>query len=105
MGGRCGDGQFSSVVEILERRAREIGDQTAFVYTNADGAVVRTDSYAELEARTRAVAATLAGRDLAGERVLLLIASPWDFVPGFLGCLQAGAVAVPVKVPSKSGGF
>jgi acyl-CoA synthetase (AMP-forming)/AMP-acid ligase II/acyl carrier protein len=56
-------------------------------------------SYARLDSRARAVAASLDERDVRGERALLLYPPGIDYVVGFFGCLYAGVVAVPVYLP------
>ncbi|MEV4504240.1 amino acid adenylation domain-containing protein [Streptomyces klenkii] len=87
-----------TLVEILRDRADGTPDQTAFEFLTDSGELVL--SYAELDRRARAVAAALAARQPAGERVLLLYPPGTDYVVGFLGCLYAGAIAVPVHVPA-----
>jgi acyl-CoA synthetase (AMP-forming)/AMP-acid ligase II len=61
-------------------------------------------TFAELDRRARAIGATLQARGLAGERVLILHPPGLDFVCAFLGCLYAGAAAVPVGVPTRHHG-
>ncbi|MCW8096121.1 type I polyketide synthase [Streptomyces tauricus] len=56
-------------------------------------------NYRELDLRTRAVAALLQSEGLTGEPVLLLHPPGLDYIAGFLGCLYAGAVAVPAYPP------
>lgn len=50
-----------------------------------------------MAARTRAVAGTLLRNGLTGHRVLILLPPGADYVAALLGCLYAGAVAVPVQ--------
>lgn len=52
-------------------------------------------SRGELDLRARSVAAALQQEGIAGARVLLLLPPGPDFLAGFLGCLYAGAAAVP----------
>ena len=59
-------------------------------------------SFAELEARARAVAAQLQEHGAGGERVLLALPSSLEFITAFFGCLFAGAVAVPAYPPRSS---
>ncbi|MFD6286000.1 aminotransferase class I/II-fold pyridoxal phosphate-dependent enzyme [Streptomyces sp. NPDC060205] len=56
-------------------------------------------NYRELDLRTRAVAALLQREGLAGRPVLLLHPPGLDYIAGFLGCLYAGAIAVPAYPP------
>lgn len=59
----------------------------------------RSVRYAELERRTRQVAALLAGLGVErGERVLLLFANDWRFAECLLGTLRVGAIAVPINI-------
>jgi polyketide synthase PksL len=85
-----------NLVSILQNRA---SDQSAFVFL-ADG---RDESaritYAELDAKARAIAAYLQEKNLFGERVLLLFPAGLDFIVAFMGCLYAGAIAVSVNCP------
>ncbi|MEU6979156.1 amino acid adenylation domain-containing protein [Streptomyces sp. NPDC046371] len=60
-------------------------------------------SYAELTARSRAVARALLAKVRPGARVLLLFPTAPEFAPAFLGCLAAGVVAVPVPLPLDEG--
>ncbi|WP_177242416.1 non-ribosomal peptide synthetase [Amycolatopsis marina] len=56
-------------------------------------------TYGELEQRARAIAERLRDAGVTGEPVLLLYPPGLDYVTGFLGCLYAGAVAVPLYPP------
>ena len=59
-------------------------------------------TYEELDRQARAIGAWLMSRGLAGERALLLYPAGLDFIAGFLGCLYAGVVAVPVYPPRRN---
>ncbi|HZN95381.1 MAG TPA: AMP-binding protein, partial [Myxococcales bacterium] len=56
-------------------------------------------TYSELERQARGIAASLQRLDAQGERALLLYPPGLDFISGFLGCLYAGAIAVPAYPP------
>ena len=56
-------------------------------------------SFAELDRRSRAIAAWLGARGLQGERALLLFPAGLDFICAFFGCLYAGVIAVPAYPP------
>src|ERR1043165_6231210 len=92
--------QFYSLVELLRRRAQDRPNRLAYVFL-ADGETEETRlSYGELDRRARASAATLQGRGAGpGERVLMLYPAGLEDVAAFLGCLYAGAVAVPAYPP------
>ncbi|MEB3360477.1 MAG: AMP-binding protein [Synechococcales bacterium] len=60
-------------------------------------------SYAELLGRASAIATQLNG--FANQPVLLAFPTGLDFVAAFFGCLQAGAIAVPVPLPGRHQGL
>ncbi|HEX2130746.1 MAG TPA: AMP-binding protein [Actinophytocola sp.] len=83
----------STFVDVLgERAAASAGLAFEFVDRSGTAAV----GYPELETRARTIGATLADRGLTGRRVLVLLPPGLDYVAVLLGCLYAGAVAVPV---------
>ena len=76
---------------LLARHARDAGGEIALV---AGG---RGLTWAELDARASAVAASLAGAGIAaGDRVALIGSADADAVTALIGILRAGAVAAPV---------
>jgi acyl-CoA synthetase (AMP-forming)/AMP-acid ligase II len=60
-------------------------------------------TWRQLAARTRALAARLAGTVVPGDRVALLCPQGPDFVVGFLAALSTGAIAVPMFTPDLPG--
>lgn len=90
-----------TLVELLRRRAEHQPDRRAITFVhdleNEDHLTFR-----ELDARARAVAAQLQAVHAEGERVLLLFPAGLEYVSAFLGCLYAGAVAVPVYPPHRN---
>lgn len=60
-------------------------------------------TYAQLTARSRAVARAVTEKVRPGARVLLLFPTVPEFPPAFLGCLAAGVIAVPVPLPLDEG--
>ena len=91
----------ATLVHVLDDRAQHRPDRLAFRFLSegrSDGPSVDW-TYGVLAAHTNAVAAALTERRLAGERVLLLYPSGLPFVAAFLGCLRAGALAVPAYPP------
>ncbi len=82
-------------VGVLRARADATPSRTAFTLL-ADGERASTTlTFAALDADVRAVAAALQGRSAPGDRALLLVSDHASFLRAFLGCLYAGAVAVP----------
>ncbi|MDX3192757.1 amino acid adenylation domain-containing protein [Streptomyces sp. MN03-5084-2B] len=87
-----------TLAELLVRRGAEQPDREALTFLDDDGSAAGI-TYAELDARARAVAAVLAGTCRAGDRALLLYPPGLDYVAGFFGCLYAGIIAVPAYPP------
>ena len=83
-----------TLVDLLRERAGREPDRLAYTYLADDGEEFRL-TYAEVDARARAIAATLQRRVGQGERALLLYPQGLEFVAAFFGCLYAGVVAVP----------
>lgn len=101
-------GGFSSVLDDLHRRARRSGDATAYRYIpdaarGSDLSAVLRWTWGDVAARTQAAAAEIA-QTLApapGDRILLAYPAGLEFIAAFLGCLQAGAIPVPVAPPRR----
>ncbi|MGO8690604.1 MAG: aminotransferase class I/II-fold pyridoxal phosphate-dependent enzyme [Thermoguttaceae bacterium] len=92
----------STLVEVVRHRARNQPKDTAFIYL-VDGETQQVRlTYEELDRKARSIGAWLESLDLVGQRALLLYPAGLDFVAGFLGCLYAGVVAVPVYPPRRN---
>jgi acyl-CoA synthetase (AMP-forming)/AMP-acid ligase II len=89
------DSDVLSVTGMVRRQAEQRPDRVACVVTGRPEPD-ETWTYAELDRRARAVAARLAHAAAPGDRVLVLLPAGIEFVAGFLGCLYAGAIAVPL---------
>ncbi|MBV8317834.1 MAG: AMP-binding protein, partial [Planctomycetaceae bacterium] len=91
----------ASFVEILRWRATHQPERCALTFDTGgeDEGEGTALGIAALDRRARALAARLQELRLAGERVLLLYPPGLDFVAAFVGCLYAGAVAVPAYLP------
>ena len=94
---------FRSMVELLRHRAATSPSARAYTFL-ADGEVESaTFTYAELDARARAIAAALASRGIKpGDRAILLYPPGLEFIPAFFGSLYAGVIAVPCYPPHSS---
>jgi acyl-CoA synthetase (AMP-forming)/AMP-acid ligase II len=84
-----------TLVDILERHARDAGTRRAFVFLENGEHEAVTLTYAELAASARRIAARLQAWGASGERVLLLFPPGLDFIEALCGCLYAKAVPVP----------
>ncbi len=94
--------EFSSLVDVLRRRAAEQPDDAAYIFLPDRGAERLSLSFAELYARARAVAVSLAKRGQKGDRAVLLFSQGLDFIVAFFACLLAGVIAVPLMVPRRA---
>jgi acyl-CoA synthetase (AMP-forming)/AMP-acid ligase II len=90
-----------SLVDLLTVHASQQPDRTAYRYlvTGDCDEGIQDISYGRLAGRSRAVAAWLQERGLAGSRAMLLYPPGLEFICGYLGCLSAGVVAVPGVPP------
>ncbi len=95
----------TTLCEILESRAAEPGERPAYVFLAYGEAGVAEErlTFADLDARGRAIGASLQAAGAGGERVVLLLPPGPEFVVSFFGCLYAGAVAVPALPPRRRG--
>ncbi len=94
-------GTAATLVDLVRLRAERDGDRVAYHFL-VDGEVdgpIASLTYAEVERRARAIAASLQAAGGAGERAVLLYPPGLDFVAGFFGALFAGVIAVPVHPP------
>lgn len=94
--------EFSSLVDVLRRRAAEQPNDPAYIFLPDRGAERLSLSFAELYARALAVAVSLAKRGQKGDRAVLLFSPGLDFIVAFFACLLAGVIAVPLMVPRRS---
>ncbi|HEU4408800.1 MAG TPA: condensation domain-containing protein [Polyangiaceae bacterium] len=89
----------STLDALVEARADEAPDATAYTFL-LDGETAEASlTYGELRGRARAVGGRLQAAGARGERVLLVLPPGLEYVAALLGCLHAGAVAVPAYPP------
>jgi amino acid adenylation domain-containing protein len=91
------------VAHMRDQAVARPSDTALITVRERDGVPVDTViTYAELDRRVRAVAASLQSRFAAGERALLLLDNDDHYVVAFLACLYAGVIAVPVFPPESA---
>ncbi|SDH48765.1 Acyl-CoA synthetase (AMP-forming)/AMP-acid ligase II [Actinokineospora alba] len=85
----------------VRAKIEQVGDRCSYTYVTRQGrdTVERSLTFPEVDERARALAVALAERDGDGS-VLLMFPAGLEFVWSFLGCLYAGAVAIPTPLPS-----
>lgn len=96
---------FVSLVDLLDARAQDQRDETAFSFLNASGHPAVNLTYGELRARAGYTAQTLCARGArVGDRAILVFPPGLDFIVAFFGCLAAGVIAVPLAPPRRIAG-
>ena len=92
---------FGTYTELVLSRTAQLAEREAFVYLGADAE--RKLTYSQLDRAARRIASWLQDRGAFGRQVLVLYPSGIEFIPAFVGCLYAGAVAVPAPLPGEQG--
>ena len=91
----------TNLVDSLRYWTEQTPDSVAFYFSDGEAEELRL-SYEGFDRRARAIGAHLLEKGMQGERVLLLYPPGLDFVTGFMGCLYAGATAVPAYPPRRN---
>ncbi|CAN7750583.1 fatty acyl-AMP ligase [Bradyrhizobium sp. LjRoot220] len=92
---------FSSLVELLAKRAQSQPDERAYVFLSDRGTEEAALSFRQLHDAANALAARLRGIVGPGERALLVFPPGLEFIVAFFGCLIAGVIAVPMMMPRR----
>src|SRR6185295_11767993 len=91
-----------TVAQLIGARAAETPHRVAYDFLGPEGSDPRRVTYEELDRSSRAFATLLRERLTWRDgqpRVLLLCDTGPEYVFAFLGCLYAGALAVPTYPP------
>ncbi|MEM6612880.1 MAG: AMP-binding protein, partial [Cyanobacteria bacterium P01_C01_bin.72] len=92
----------STIIDILDYRATYSEKAIAYEFYVGENQPDDRLTYQELREKSQAIATELIARNLEGERVLLIYPAGLSFVTAFLGCLYAGAIAVPIYPPRRN---
>lgn len=92
---------YQSVDAAVRMHAASAPERLACVCLDVKGQQYAALTYGELDRRARSTAAELGRRAVPGDRALLMCETGPEFVVGFLGCLYAGVIAVPVPKPDR----
>jgi acyl-CoA synthetase (AMP-forming)/AMP-acid ligase II len=92
----------TTLVDLLRARALATPDRRAYAFLADGESESAALSWAECDARARAVGAALTEQGARGERILLLFPPGLDFVAAFFGCLYAGDWSLPLPRPHPS---
>lgn len=95
-GPACGDG---TLLDRLQRWARERPDARAFTVLRSDGSERDTLTFDQLSRHAQTIAERLRETLAPGSRAILACESERGFIEAFLACQIAGIVAVPASVP------
>jgi acyl-CoA synthetase (AMP-forming)/AMP-acid ligase II len=93
---------FTSLVDLVTRRAAEQPDERAYVFLSDKGDEEAALTFDELYQRALAVAAHLHENSNPGDRALLLFGPGLDFIIAYFGCMLAGVIAVPMMLPRRN---
>ncbi|MGE0863956.1 MAG: SDR family NAD(P)-dependent oxidoreductase [Vicinamibacterales bacterium] len=93
---------LKGVAAILERCVAAAPDRTAYTFLGQGRDDTRALACGELYRLAAAHARLLRERVARGDRVLLLQDNSLDFMVGFMACIFAGAIPVPVPPPDAS---
>ena len=91
-----------TVVELLQKRSREIPDETAFIYLDQGEIETERVTFGELDTQARRIAAHLQNVVGPGARALLIYPPGLDFVRAMYGCLYAGVIPIPTNPPGRN---
>jgi 8-amino-7-oxononanoate synthase len=89
----------ATVAALLRHRLENRPDDMAYRFLSDTDGTSHEWSYRDLDQRARTVAAYLQRENLRARPVLLLHPPGLDYIACFLGCLYAGAIAVPAYPP------
>ena len=89
-------------MQQLDRHAQVRPTTAAFRFIQGPDFSTLDLTWAELRARALGLAQQLRARHAEGNRVLLVLPPGLDYIAGFLGCLYAGAIAVPIYPPRRN---
>ena len=95
--------EFPTFIDVLEHRCMNQGDQVAYSVIDGKLDVIEQITYEELKNKAIDIAVLLQSQNLIkGDRCILVMHSPIDFITGFLGCMMAGVISVSVYPPRKN---
>lgn len=99
----------TTLVSLIDRNVSNVGDTVAYRFLDFSAASAPSGgdaielTWAQLDARMRAVAAEVQRSVGPGERVAILAPQGLDYVVAFFAVLKAGCVAVPLFAPELPG--
>ena len=96
---RLPSGQAKNLIDLLRLRAIQQPTRQAYTF-HVDGEEKHASlTFSQLDLHARAIAVLIGSMRAWGDRVLLLYPPGLEYISGFMGCLYARGVAVPVPPP------
>ncbi|SHF85811.1 non-ribosomal peptide synthetase [Streptoalloteichus hindustanus] len=91
-----------TIVDVARHHAETTPSRPAYVFLPDGETESERFDFAGIDLRARAIAVALRERGMVGERVLIAYPSGSAYVQAILGCLYAGAIAVPCDAPERA---
>src|SRR5262245_39330862 len=96
---RLPSGQAKNLIDLLRQRAIQQPTRQAYTF-HVDGEEKHASlTFSQLDLHARAIAVLIGSMRARDDRVLLLYPPGLEYISGFMGCLYARGVAVPVPPP------
>lgn len=96
------DHSFETILDVVRYKSVDDREKRAFVFLSGGEKEEASLTYSELELKARMVAALLQEEKAKNQPVLLLYPPGLSYITAFLGCLFAGAIAVPTYFPGRT---
>ncbi len=91
-----------TILTLLEIHSTFQPNKTAFIELDKDLNEKRTISFQQLRINVTKCALALKNNQLTNQRALLIYQNDINFITGFLACLAANVIAVPVYIPKSN---
>ena len=91
--------KYLTLVDLLRDRANSEPDKTAYTWLRDGKTEAGFLTYQQIDRRAREIAAFLQSLSVSEKPVLLLYPPGLELIPGFFGCLSAGAIAISASPP------
>ena len=87
---------------LFEENLDRMPDKILYARIGRDGSVSDSISFKRMSGLIQSVSSFLSDRLGGGEKVALLYASAYDFIPAFLGAIRRGALPIAFQVPNSN---
>lgn len=90
---------YLTLVELLGDRAKSNPDKIAYTWLEDGKTEANSLTYQQIEQKAKEIASFLQSQSRSEKPVLLLYPPGLELIPGFFGCLSAGAIAISASPP------